>query len=243
MSAVPSAVAPNFFQSLAPIPVESMDEDVSTAPTSWPANPQPGENGYVPGLMTPENSRLFTSAKIRYVATESVLFENIPDVGMDCYLVTNGETLGTNGLASCLAICTIGKTQLGTPVLGLCHTSGINPFNHVLAQLKKEMVLQGGARAETIETYVVGGEGPSVELPDGSIEEEKAILAMAETEKIMGVSFNLADADDEDDVLSVVVTSDEIIVSNDLLFTNGTEDAGRDMEVDLDQEESEEGEF
>jgi hypothetical protein len=227
MSAVPFTVAPNFYQPLAPTPAEAMDEDVSAAYFSLPANLQPGDRGYVPGLMTQENSRLFTSEKIRRVVTESLLFGNIPDVGLDSYLITNGETLGTNGLACGFAICTIGKTLLGTPVLGLCNTTGINSFNFVLEKLKKEMVLQGGAQAETIETYVVGGYWGSREFPEGSIAEEKVILALAEKEKIMGVSFNLAEADDENDSLSVVVTSAGIIVSNDLLFPNGAVDAGK----------------
>jgi hypothetical protein len=151
------------------------------------------------------------------------LFKNVPDVAMDHYIVSNGSYLGTSGVGPCFAICSIGKTSSGTPVLGLCHRQSA-PCTFVVQKLKAEMVKQEHALPDTIKTYIVGGEAPSKESPEGGLGEEQEFLKISEAEKIEGVKFNQT-TPEEEIALSVVVTPQRVVVStNDLFPVTGKED-------------------
>jgi hypothetical protein len=180
----------------------------------------------ISALLGPRYDILASSEKIRFVAEPAFRFENVPDIGMDRFLVSDGKPLGTSGLGPCFAVCSIGTTRLKTPVLGLCHTSSILSCSDVLQQLKNEMSVRNGALVETIKTYVIGGQGPSVESPTGSLNEERAILKIAESEKIEGVLFNQVRPDDDTDSLCVLLTPQVVYVSKKDLFPVTGEDDG-----------------
>jgi hypothetical protein len=145
------------------------------------------------------------------------LFDNIPDVGTDLYLVSTDGPLGTRGMGPAFAVCSIGKTASGDPVLGLCHRT-LFPCTFVVQKLKDEMVKQGNALPDTITTYVVGGEEPSEESPEGTIAEEIEFVEISEAEKIEGVLFNETTPGDDSSSLSAVVTHEGVFVSHDDLF-------------------------
>jgi hypothetical protein len=106
---------------------------------------------------------------------------------MDYLLVSNGQPIGTSGVATCFAICSIGTSNKGSPVLGLCHTSGLVPFKIVLRALKSAMVRQQGAIVNEIDTYVIGGQLPIPQYDyPGTLATEQQILDMVKTERIKG---------------------------------------------------------
>lgn len=171
--------------------------------------------------------------KIRYITNEFCWFYELPNIGLDGFMISDGKPLGTSGLTTCFAICSIGKTVHKASVLGLCHLNIVasGEFADVLQKLKKEMVDRGAAR-ETIETYVIGGEAPSSEEHPGTIEFEKEMLDLAAQENIQGVLFNAAQAKGplDEEVLSVVLTPENVFVSKNLLFQSAEETADFDIE-------------
>ena len=173
--------------------------------------------------------KLTSSRTIQYVVKKQIFFENIPDIGMDRFLVSRGDLLGTSGLASCFAVCSIGKTYLKTPVLGLCHVTclsmGFRPFETILQFLKDEMIKEE-AEEKTIKTYVVGGQAQSEIEPEGTIPEEEQILATPFSKKVRGVLFNMTQADDEEDSLNVVLTPRKVYVSKNPLFAVSGQESG-----------------
>lgn len=183
-------------------------------------------SGLFPRLNMPGSYYQSASHKIHDVTDQIGWCYEVPDIGTDQFLVSKGKWLGTTGLATCFAICSIGKTNLGTPVLGLCHKSSVVSVEHALQKLKNAMIDREGALKETIETYIVGGEQPS-EDNEGTLEEENTILAMAEKENIQGVLFNVAQG--EEDGLSVVLTPKNVYVSKNLLFPETEWDAGENL--------------
>lgn len=174
-----------------------------------------------------------TSEKIRFVAHTGMLFTGVPDIGMDRFLVSNGSFLGTRGIGPCFAICAMGHAVTNTPVLGLCHTSHIFPFEDVVAKLKGEMMAHEAAINDEIEIYVVGGQVPTAETP-GTLDEELEVVSRVHSEHIRGVLFNQTKGDDDTDSLSVVLTPDEIVVSKDLLFPVSGNDDGEEIFADED---------
>ncbi len=173
--------------------------------------------------------KLASSRKIQYVVKKQIYFDNIPDIGMDRFLVSRGDFLGTSGLASCFAVCAIGKTHLKTPVLGLCHVTcllmGFMPFDAILRFLKDKMIKEE-AEKQTIKTYVVGGQVQSEMEPEGTILEEEQILTASVSEKVRGVLFNMTQADDEEDSLNVVLTPRKVYVSKQPLFAVSGHESG-----------------
>ena len=163
---------------------------------------------------------------IRYIENPTLLLKRVRDIGMDRFLVSDGRPLGTTGVASCFAVCSIGKTVRNTPVLGLCHMSSAAPINPVLKRLKEEMADQKGAIVDSIKTYVVGGEAPSLMVPEGTLDEERDIRAVSVQEKIESVLFNQTLAEDENDSLNVVLTFSAVYVSKKPLFLQTREAAG-----------------
>jgi hypothetical protein len=87
------------------------------------------------------------------------------------------------------------------------------------------MVTQEGAVMETIKTYIIGGEEPAEESPEGTLNDEREVLKIAASEKIEGVLFNQAEPDDDMESLSVVLTPELIYVSKeDLFHVTGSDD-------------------
>jgi hypothetical protein len=180
---------------------------------------------FVPGLADRRYDTLASSKKINIMPKPPFQFWKVPDIGMDQFLVSKGTPLGTRGLGPCFAICSIGISRFGSPVLGLCHMSSCSTCRDVLQRLKAEMEHREAAVVETIKTYVVGGIGPSEESPEGTLNEESEILAIADSEKIEGVLFNQVKADDDMDSLRVVLTRDCVYVSKkDLFHVTGRDD-------------------
>ncbi len=207
-------IPPDFF--LDAFPTDDFPGAAAAAPmtASEEANGVLGEAG------------LLASKKIQQVVDGSVFFKNIPDIGMDRFLVSKGEPLGTCGLGPCFAVCCIGKTHIGTPVLALCHKSSLNPFRYVFQRIKCEMIDQEGAEEDTIESYVIGGQLPSEMSPEGTIAEEEEVTSMMVSEGIKEVLFNQTLAENEEDALSIVVTPEKVYVSNNPLFPEEGKDVG-----------------
>jgi hypothetical protein len=160
--------------------------------------------------------------KIRYLRNPSFMIPRIRDVGMDMFLVTKIGRLATSGVATCFAVCSIGKTRIGAPVLGLCHMSSLVRFDTVLHLLKNEMVRRKRAIRSTIRTYVIGGQGPSAEAPEGTRAAESLILSLAKRERIAGALFNLSNMDNgDDDGIDIVLTAKHIFVSKKAMFPSG----------------------
>lgn len=92
------------------------------------------------------------------------------------------------------------------------------------------MVRQQGAIINEIDTSVIGGQlpVPQYDYP-GTLATEQQILDMVKTERIKGVLFNQTQGEREDSVLNVVLTSDAIYASHDLLFELTGEDAGESL--------------
>jgi hypothetical protein len=177
-------------------------------------------------LEYPQALPLASCSKIQYLSKRSMWFNTVPDVGMDRFLVTDGSPIGTGGVGPCFVVCLIGKTKGNAPVLGLCHKSSILPFEDVHDFVKEEMVDQWSADESSITTYVVGGQPPSLMVPEGTLEEERDILALAAAKKVAGVLFNKTSADNEDEGLNVVLTPEKIYVSMEPLFPVTGKDAG-----------------
>ena len=193
-------------------------------------------NMSVRGLRTVEPSHVLAKGtysqslddRIRVIVKESCWFKNVPDIGMDRYLVSKGEPLATSGLGPCFAVCMIGKTSSRTDVLGLCHMSSFSPIQLVIPKLKDIMVQQEGAVRESIETYVVGGEIKSKGHP-GTIREEREFLSLAERENIKGVLFNLSW---DEEGICVVLTPRNVLVSKKDLFQPTGEEEGSEIASD-----------
>lgn len=145
------------------------------------------------------------------------LFKELADVDMDRFMVCIGfdKAVGTSGLGSCFAICARGLTAENTPVIALAHKSSMVAIRAVFYELKKEMVKQGCVK-NTIKTVVIGGESPSLDNPEGTIEEEREFFSLGAKQKTQEMLFNFARGEAES--LSVVVTPGQIYVSKECLF-------------------------
>jgi hypothetical protein len=169
--------------------------------------------------------------KIHYREDLPFCFNNLPDVGMDKFMVTNGTSMGTSGVGPCFAIISIGQTRLQTPVLGLCHMSSLSIFREVIDRLRDEMVHQQNADRETICTYVIGGNGPSKESPEGTLQEEAEILSIAKNgaERIKEIFFNLTNEDNDEDSINIVANPGGILVSKKPMFLANLEGVGQGL--------------
>ncbi len=145
------------------------------------------------------------------------LFKELPDVDMDRFMVSTGfdKAVGTSGLGPCFAICARGLTAENTPVIALAHKSSMVATRDVFRWLKKEMVNQGCIK-NTIKTVVIGGESPSLDNPEGTIEEEREFFSLGVEQGAQEMLFNFAQGEAES--LSVVVTPTQIYVSKECLF-------------------------
>ncbi len=163
------------------------------------------------------------SGYIQTINTPHV-FKELPDVDMDRFMVCVGfdKAVGTSGVGSCFAICARGLTAENTPVIALAHKSSIVAIRDVFHELKKEMVKQGCVK-NTIKTVVIGGESPTRDNPEGTIEEEREFFSLARKQKTQEMLFNFAKGEAES--LSVVVTPAQIYVSKECLFES-IEDVG-----------------
>ncbi len=195
----------------------------------------PQEVQSVLGAAAPGKPESLASKKIQYVVDGSVFFANVPDIGMDRFLVSKGESLGTCGVGTCFAVCLIGETRHNTPVLGLCHKSCLIPFSIAFQQVKDEMIYQDDAEEETIESYVVGGQAPSKTLPEGTLADEQEVTSMTDSARIREVLFNTTQTDDEEDSLSIVVTPEKVYVSKKMLFPPEGGDVGISLLDDDDE--------
>ena len=217
------------------VPMASYSETSSSVSSAASSGTVPQEVQSVLGAAALGKPGSLASKKIQYVVDGSVFFANVPDIGMDRFLVSTGESLGTCGVGTCFAVCLIGRTRRNTPVLGLCHKSCLIPFSVVFQQVKDEMVYQDDAEEKTIESYVVGGQAPSKTLPEGTLADEQEVTAMTDSERIREVLFNTTQTDDEEDSLSVVVTPERVYVSKKLLFPPEGKDVGISLLDDDDE--------
>lgn len=169
------------------------------------------------------------SGRIQMISDPSRFLGDLPDVGMDKFMVVVGasQAFGTRGLGTCFGICARGYTTEHILVLALAHTSGIEAVNEVFHSIKEEMCSQG-CLEETIETFVVGGESPSTENPEGCIQDELELFSLIEEHKIKEMLLNSVNAEDNEECLSVVMTAEHIFVSKREIFDSleGMDNAG-----------------
>ncbi len=217
-----------------------ISEEEKSAASAAPQSPVSESKAPVT-MPSATGDRPLKSRRIRLLNEDHSLWvDNIPDVGMDKYMVTKGTPMGTSGVGPCFAIICIGYafrkalrissnplrstrrvyTQIveKSPVYGLCHTSSLESFPKVLSLLKDEMVAQQKADRKTIRTYVVGGQNPSEEQPEGTLSEEAEILSLAKREKIKGALFNLTNGDDDLDGIDVLLKDGKVFVSKKPMF-------------------------
>lgn len=127
--------------------------------------------------------------------------EDIPDVALDKYMIIDAEPsaenktcglIGTSGVASCIAICMGGMTVNNRVKLALAHVQTNLP-ELTLSKLHTEL-LREGCMANTIETYVLGGNLPDPELEFeyivGTDETESEYLNLRYKYNIKGVRLH-----------------------------------------------------
>jgi len=160
-------------------------------------------------------------------------FNNVIDVDQDSVKVIEADAkqmVGTSGVATCIAVCALGKTLKDKLITGIAHFSSIVPSEGGLEKVQNEMI-KGGAVKNTIQMYLVGGQLinlKSREDDPGTIEDEEALLKLKKKFSIKGAilhrNFN------NDQSLHVVVTPEgKVYYSTQKIFEGSSQSQGKSL--------------
>jgi hypothetical protein len=143
-----------------------------------------------------QHQDLFLTRHIQPLSSfDSLQLGTITDVDMDdCeFLIPAADrcsSLGTQGLATCVAVCARGKDAAQRDIMGLWHYSGEVPeAREVLLEMDGEMKRRGAVNTTF---YLAGGLITTQEDEGGSYETEKNLLALRNEFDIQGAKLHLS---------------------------------------------------
>ncbi|RDV00470.1 XopAK family type III secretion system effector [Trinickia dinghuensis] len=167
---------------------------------------------------------LFASSEIREVrGSPDQPNYPIKDVDLDEYEVVNASTsgfggIGTTALSTCIAVCARGWNAHGQAILGLHHYDGRAEASEVLHHLDSKMRNGGAVQRQY---YLVGGMILPAGHP-GSLSAERALLSLRGHYDIRGVRLHQLEGEydehGEENMLHVLMTSDRILFSKNILY-------------------------
>lgn len=145
----------------------------------------------------------------------------VTDVDMDqCVAIsdaTGGQSIGTKGLSTCIAICGRGKDAAGHTVLGINHYSGIDEAEDAINDL---MLAMAGKGAKQVSIHLVGG----CAMPDedeSSLQTEKDLLALKNQYPVTAARLHVsqgADDDGDPNYVNLVMTADKTYYGSNLTY-------------------------
>ncbi|BEU72822.1 MULTISPECIES: XopAK family type III secretion system effector [Ralstonia solanacearum species complex] len=169
---------------------------------------------------------LFATTAIQHVSSSSGLnLGRVKDVDMDECSVINASrgnsssSIGTIGLATCIAVCARGKNGRNEDILALHHYSGIEEANDVMSDMTQKMSRHGVSNPEF---YLVGGMILPEDEDAGSIDMERNLLSLRNSYNIRGAKLHLCigeyDRQGEPNMTNVVLTPTQILFSRATLY-------------------------
>lgn len=137
------------------------------------------------------HERLFQAAGIARTEPGQLDYGRVRDVDMEETIVINlakepFDTIGTWGLAPCIAVAARARSRAGEPMLGLRHAISTEGAS-ALDTLEAELILQG-AVPESIEYFVAGGQ---MSTNPEDAEDEEDLLAGAARFNIVAARIHL----------------------------------------------------
>lgn len=130
------------------------------------------------------------------------------------------DSIGTEGLTTCIGIAARGQNTQGETILSLYHYSGNSNETAVQALDKtRQAALNKGGKAETIEMFLVGGM-TSKDQSLNTLERERNLLRLHQAYNIRGAKLhtnrglNMHDYEQT----SMVVTANQVYYSKDELY-------------------------